>query len=114
MEVLEISTPNSFHTSDGNVKKIGFDRQIIYIAHNSRTKLEIWKLNCLIPNSWQRVYYKNFKELSYSYFSFSKIDMSIYALLVAVFVSLKFAKNLSEAYSTRQNYSLTHFLNFLP
>lgn len=89
MEVLGVSTPDSFVHDRGSIKSIGFDRHTIYIAHLAGTNLEIWKINCLIPNSWSQVYSKKFSELNYSYFAYSKHNNIIYALIIAVFVCFK-------------------------
>lgn len=86
MEVLQVSTPKNFVR--GTIKSIGLERHTFFIAHIADNNLEIWKLNCLIPNSWSQIYYKKFLELNYSYFAYSKSNNSIYALIIGVFVSI--------------------------
>uniref|UniRef100_A0A0N4ZMX7 FBA_3 domain-containing protein n=1 Tax=Parastrongyloides trichosuri TaxID=131310 RepID=A0A0N4ZMX7_PARTI len=60
------------------LNRIGIDGYNLYVAPSRSKFIEIWKCNCLIPNSWVNIIKIPFNEIIYKVYALDKVNEIIY------------------------------------
>lgn len=74
--------------------KIGFWGHQLYVSPCRTDRIQIWSVHSFIPNSWTSLLDYPLIQLLYSFYAVSPNEPYIYALAVALFVSLFFQPGL--------------------
>uniref|UniRef100_A0A915DYQ7 F-box protein n=1 Tax=Ditylenchus dipsaci TaxID=166011 RepID=A0A915DYQ7_9BILA len=86
MDVVQFATPAHFR-SGGSLEKVGFHNQYLYVGYRLNNVLEVWRLHCLTPASWCKLYVLKCTELFYVYLTYSPVDSCLWILYLAVLES---------------------------
>ncbi|VDP24103.1 unnamed protein product [Onchocerca flexuosa] len=68
--------------------KVGFWGDQLYVSPCCNDRIQIWSIHSFIPNSWSKLFDFPLIQLFYSFYTVSPDEPYIYALVVALFVSL--------------------------
>ncbi|KAI1729962.1 hypothetical protein Ddc_02635 [Ditylenchus destructor] len=86
IEAIQLATPDHFKSTElgGQLEKIGFHNQFLFVGFRAGEQFEIWRVHCLTPASWTKLYELKCKLLFYVYFTLDNlVENCIWVLLLA-------------------------------